>query len=188
MLLARKEQVELSMLYQPFTLDEIKRVVFDLGGDKAPGPDGFPIHFFKTFWDSVKVDLWKLCGDFYFRRANLEKINLSNIALIPKVDTPDLSGDYCPISLINSTLKIISKELASRLSKAMNALVDNTQFAFLQGQCILDNIATAEELIFSIHKRRLSRHFLKVDFAKAFDMVDWEFLMDFFRACGFGER
>lgn len=48
----------------------------------------------------------------------------------------------------------------------------------MKGRCILDNIATAEELIISIHKRRTPGHILKVDFAKAFDIVDWEFLFD----------
>lgn len=45
-----------------------------------------------------------------------------------------------------------------------------------------------EELIFNIHKHRLSRYILKVDFAKAFDLVDWEFLFEFLNAKGFGEQ
>lgn len=53
----------------------------------------------------------------------------------------------------------------------MNDLVDSDQSTFLNGRCILDNIDIAEKLIFSIHKRRLAGHILKVDFAKAFDMV-----------------
>lgn len=114
----------------------------------------------------------KLCEDFYFGRANLERINWANIALIPKVEPSETPGDFRPISLINSSLKILSKILASRLSKVMNSLVDSDQSAFLKGRCILDNIATAKELIFSLHKHRIPRHILKVDFAKAFDHVD----------------
>lgn len=52
----------------------------------------------------------------------------------------------------------------------------------------MDNIATAKELFFSIHKRKLTGHILKVDFAKAFDRVDWNFLFDLLAARGFGER
>lgn len=88
------------------------------------------------------------------------------------METPESLGNYRTINLINSSLKIISKLLALRMSKVMNSLVDNEQFAFLKGCCILDNIATTEELIFSIHKHRLPRHILKVDFSKAFDRVD----------------
>lgn len=48
-LLKNKASIDLSFLESPFTLEEVKRAVFELGSDKAPGPDGFPIHFFKTY-------------------------------------------------------------------------------------------------------------------------------------------
>lgn len=54
-LLAFKMHVDLSYLEQPFRLDEIKCAVFELGSNKAPGPDGFPIHFFKQYWDTINL-------------------------------------------------------------------------------------------------------------------------------------
>lgn len=144
--------------------------------------------FSKQFWDLVKDDLWNLYVDFSSGIANLERINWASIALIPKAGGPEGPEDYHPISLINSTVKIISKLLAIRLSKVMCLPVDSVQSVFIKGRCILDNIATAEELIFSIHKRRLPGHILKVDFAKAFDTVDWDFLLDLLEPRGFGSR
>nr|GEV41620.1 RNA-directed DNA polymerase, eukaryota [Tanacetum cinerariifolium] len=40
------------------TNDEIKRVVWDCGTDKAPGPDGFTFGFFRRFWDLIKCDVF----------------------------------------------------------------------------------------------------------------------------------
>lgn len=74
------------------------------------------------------------------------------------------------------------------MSKVIDSLVNISQSAFIKGRCILDNIATAEELIFSLHKRRLSGHIIKVDFAKAFDMVNWDFLLELLGAFVFGSR
>lgn len=36
-------------LISPVTMEELKRVVFALKGDGAPGPDGFPNFFFQRF-------------------------------------------------------------------------------------------------------------------------------------------
>lgn len=39
----------LSLLTRPFSLDEIRNAVFQLGRDKASGPNGFPMSFYQTF-------------------------------------------------------------------------------------------------------------------------------------------
>lgn len=39
----------LGRLTEKFGADEIKKAVFQLGSDKAPGPDGFPLRFYQTF-------------------------------------------------------------------------------------------------------------------------------------------
>lgn len=92
--------MDLSSMDSPFLREEIKRVVFYLSSDKALGPDGFPISFFKKFWNILEKDFLILCSDFYNGSFNLERINWAIIALIPK--SPSLEGpaDYRPISLI----------------------------------------------------------------------------------------
>ncbi|XP_039122027.1 uncharacterized protein LOC120258643 [Dioscorea cayenensis subsp. rotundata] len=125
---------------------------------------------------------------FYFGSSNLERINWANIVLIPKTNSPELVSDFRPISLINSSLKIISKVLASKLGKVIDSLIETHQSVFIAGRCILDNIVAAEETISSLQKRRIMGNIIKVDFAKAFDMVNWDFLLDLLKAHGFGER
>ncbi|XP_039113806.1 uncharacterized protein LOC120249381 [Dioscorea cayenensis subsp. rotundata] len=92
-LFENKQHVQLGVLEGPFSSEKIKDAVFSLGGDKAPGPDGFPMCFFKQCWESIKVDIFKFCEDFYFDRANLEKVNWASIALIPKMETLEQPGD-----------------------------------------------------------------------------------------------
>lgn len=65
------------------------------------------MQFFKISCETIKGDLLKLYEDFYAERANLERINWPSISLILKVQTPEAQGDYRPISLINSSLKIV---------------------------------------------------------------------------------
>lgn len=123
---------------------------------------------------------------FFEDRANLERLNWVNIDLISKSNTPECISDYRPISLINSSCKIISKLLANRPSLIINSLIDDSQLIFIKGRCIADNIIAAQEVIFHLQKIRLLGHVLKVDFAKAFDSLDWKFLLDVLIAKGFG--
>lgn len=101
---------------------------------------------------------------------------------------PPIPSHYHPISLINSALKIVSKALANRLSCKIDALIDMTQSAFVKSRCIIDNISTTQDLIFYMQKHWLLGLILKVDFSKAFDAIDWGFLLDLLRARGFSAK
>ena len=35
------------MLTAPYTKDEVKKALFQMGPTKSPGPDGFPAHFYQ---------------------------------------------------------------------------------------------------------------------------------------------
>ncbi|GJW67075.1 hypothetical protein Tco_0121499 [Tanacetum coccineum] len=54
-----------SNMVREVTNDEIKRGMFDIGKDKAPGPDGFTSAFFKKSWDVVGPDLCNAIRDFF---------------------------------------------------------------------------------------------------------------------------
>nr|GEU61973.1 RNA-directed DNA polymerase, eukaryota, reverse transcriptase zinc-binding domain protein [Tanacetum cinerariifolium] len=40
------------------TKDEIKEAMFDIGENKAPGPDGFTLTFFKKSWNVIRKDIF----------------------------------------------------------------------------------------------------------------------------------
>ncbi|XP_026420164.1 uncharacterized protein LOC113316160 [Papaver somniferum] len=79
------------ILNLPLTAEEIKNVVFQMGGKKAPGPDGFTGLFYQKNWDIVGeaiVDMTQTC----FRTGHIAKVfSHTNIALIPKVPLADIS-------------------------------------------------------------------------------------------------
>jgi hypothetical protein len=41
--------IENTILTAPFTMDEVRKAVFQMERNKAPGPDGFPAEFYQTF-------------------------------------------------------------------------------------------------------------------------------------------
>ena len=44
----------------PISESKVKTAIWSLHPDKAPGPDGFPIHFYRTFWSLTKKYLLRL--------------------------------------------------------------------------------------------------------------------------------
>lgn len=63
-------------LEREFQIGEVRHAVFNLGGDKAPVPNGFPIVFFQRFWDVLKDDIMAFMRDFH-ARGKLSKIMFS---------------------------------------------------------------------------------------------------------------
>jgi hypothetical protein len=106
-----------AQLELPFTDKEIDDIIKELPNDKSPGPDGFNNEFFKNCWNIIGRDVKDLIKGFYEGSINLESSNSSYITLIPKIDSPMRSGDFWPISLLNTVIKIITKLLANRLQK-----------------------------------------------------------------------
>jgi hypothetical protein len=66
----------------------------------------------------------------------LQSINGSFIALVPKVDGPSRINDYKPISLLNSSIKVIIKLLANRLQPLITRLVHANQYGFIKNRTI----------------------------------------------------
>lgn len=93
--------------------------------------------------------------------------------------------DLCPISLVHSVTKIISKVLASRLQAVLDQLINSYQAAFIKRRHILDNFFCAHILIHHLHVTKKPAALFKIDFERAFDNVNWCFLTELLTARGF---
>lgn len=89
-------------------MEEIEEAVFQIGGLKAPGPDGFQGVFYKFFWDIIAEDVNGLVMDFAEGKESPKKLNSAHIVLIPKVANPTSVGQYSSISLCKYSYKIFS--------------------------------------------------------------------------------
>lgn len=179
---------DLSFLEVSFTKEEIDVVIKDLPTNKAPGPDGFNTDFIKKCWHIIQQDFYDLCEQFQQGDLCLQSINNSFITLIPKEAGANTVNDYRPISLLNCTIKLITKLLANRLQSVILELVHVNQYGFLKTRTIQDCIGWAYEYMFQCHKSKQPTVVLKLDFEKAFDKMEHGMILAILKQKGFGMK
>jgi mannosylglycoprotein endo-beta-mannosidase len=159
--------------------------VFESPSEKAPGLDRFIGLFYKTCWEVIKDDLVRALNQLFSLRANTwNLLNSANVALIPKKTDPTAIGDYRPISLMHSVAKIIGKVLANRLASHLDSIVSHSQSAFIKGRSIQDNLQYIQGAVRHFHHSKTPMLFLKLDIAKTFDNVRWEYLLEIVERLG----
>jgi hypothetical protein len=171
-----------------FTDAEIKAALEGMDRASTPGPDGLGPSFYRAAWGTVAPDLVRLFNGFPTDTIDLGSINRAHIILLPKKDVVLAPGAYRPVSLQNCNMKMVCKALTLRLPEQIGSLIDADQSGFIGGRSILENFVYATEVLQCCHKRHASAFALKLDFAKAFDSIDWRSLRWIMLARGFPPR
>ncbi|GKE09787.1 RNA-directed DNA polymerase, eukaryota, partial [Tanacetum coccineum] len=171
-----------------FSIEEIKKAVWDCGSDKSPSPDGFTFDFFKRFWRLLEYDIVEAVRFFHRTEKFPIGCNASFITLIPKVVDPIFIKDYRLISLIGSFYKIIAKLLANRIACVVSDVVSNEQSAFVKGRQIMDGPFMLNEILNWCKKEKKKTLVFKVDFKKAYDSLCWDFLQEVMVKMRFGRK
>lgn len=157
--------------------------------NKSPGPDGYPSEFFKLAWSILAKD-FTVAVQSVFRSGFLPKgVNSTILALVPKKTDSMEMRDYQPIACCNVLYKVVSKILANRLKLLLPRVVAENQSAFIRGMLLMENVLLASELVKNYHKEDVSpRCVMKIDISKAFDSVQWDFVLQILEALGVPEQ
>jgi hypothetical protein len=119
---------EMPEIDSPFSDEEVNIALKEMPYDHTPGPDGFNGCFMKKCWSIIQSDFQRLLSQFYHQALDFEHINGSFITLIPKKDNPQTTNDYRSISLLNSSLKLLTKLLATRMQSVITSVIHVNQY------------------------------------------------------------
>ena len=175
-------------LEQPINLDDVKIALRAVANNKSPGSDGLPYEFYSFFFDIMGNDLVEVCNDIFKRDTMSESQRTGIMRLLPKEGDQYDPTNWRPISLLNTDYKIIAKILQSKLSKVMHTIVNEQQTCSVPGRSIHNNLVLIRDIIdYSVIKKNPCA-LLAVDQYKAFDTVNWSFLMKVLKKMNFGEK
>ena len=149
------------------------QMAFPVSSSRLTGP----LLVLKLFWP-FKI---------YFEKAGYSPINHTFITLIPKKLGACNFNQFRPISLCNFYYKVIAKILVNKLRPLLSQIIDSSQSAFVPNRWIIENVVLAQEVVHSFKQRKRKKGFmgLKLNFHKAYDYLEWEFICRVLMALGF---
>ncbi|XP_071699188.1 uncharacterized protein [Rutidosis leptorrhynchoides] len=142
---------------------EIKDAVWNRGSSKVPGPDGISFRFIKKFWDLFKTNLCRDIRKFF-------------------------SSCIMPHGAKSAFFSLIPKILTNRLLGIIDKIISLVQSAFISSLQILDGPLILSEILSWAKTNNKKKLLFKVDFEKAYDSVNWDYLFFMLSSMGFGKR
>lgn len=114
----------------------------------------------------------------FFSSAFLpSSLNATILSLVPKFSGASQITQFRPIYCLNTLYKVISRILVKRLKLCLPYLILPCQTVFVKDRLLVENTVLASELINGYHKNKKPKKItIKVDIAKAFDTLLWEFM------------
>ena len=174
---------------KPISADECTKTLYKMNNGKTPGSDGISVEFYKMFWPTIK--------DLVFDsiRYGLDHGHLSIdqkrgvLKLIPKKDK-DITyfKNWRPISLLNTDYKLLSHILADRIHQTIDKIIHTDQNGYIKGRFIGCNIRTILDMIEYSQLEEDSNLITFIDYEKAFDNIEWNFMKKSLKAFGFNNR
>ena len=109
------------------------------------------------------------------------------ITLIPKGNGSPLDlSNWRPITLLNVDCKIATKAIAKRIESSLPKLVNLDQTGFIKGRYIGENIRLIIDTMEFTKKHNIPGILVSLDFRKAFDSLEWPFMMRTLNIFNFG--
>ena len=177
-----KEKLEL-----PITKDELNIALNKSKNNKSPGLDGYSPEFYKCFWTQIG-DFFLDCINNNFKNGYLTVTQLQGvITCLPKGGKArNLLNNWRPISLLNTSYKLISLCITNRIRPLLNKIISPEQKGFLENRSIADCTRIINDIIEETEAQDKSGLILLVDFQKAFDSLSWKFIEEALTKFNFG--
>ncbi|CAL4248398.1 unnamed protein product, partial [Meganyctiphanes norvegica] len=174
-----------SFLLNEISEQELFSTLSKMSLNKYPGIDGIPVEFFIDLWDIIKIEMCQIYNGIISNLKLEGNQNLGIITLIYKdnEDAEKLSS-WRPISLLCVDTKILAKLFAERLKMVIDKVIHPNQYC-VPNKTIVDCNNQMRDLVYFCNSENLPGCIINLDWSKAFDKVNIDFLCKIMCKMGF---
>ena len=167
--------------------EECYNILESFQTNKTPGNDGIPIEFYKVFWPLISDPFLK-CVNESFEKGEMSCSQKQAVITLIEKKGKDRSyiENWRPISLVNVDTKIMSKVIATRIKNVLPNIIHHNQTGYVKDRYIGETIRSVFDIMDFTAKESIPGLMIFIDFEKAFDSVEWEFLLYCLKSFNFG--
>ena len=158
-----------------FTESDLIKAINELLITAAAGPDNFPAILLKTCKQELITPVYKLWKASFDQGVVPERLKKSIITPVHKGGSKANAANYRPISLTSHIIKVFEKVVRNHIATFMeeNSLFNPNQHGFRKGHSCLSELLDHYDNILDLLNENNHIDVIYLDFAKAFDKVDF---------------
>lgn len=168
------------------TLQELHSAAKALSAAKIPGPDGIPSEFFLSNWETIGTTLLRATLEGIAAGKLHQRFTEGLLVLLAKRGNLRFLVNRRPLTLLNLIYKLVAKAYQLRLTAVLQRFISEDQSAFIKGRTIHHSLFLTNEVLHEASIQDEDYMYLKLDIVKAFDKIEWPFLLAILRKFGFG--
>ena len=175
---------------EELTETELLSALQTMKNGSAPGTDGIPVEFYKTFWPDVKFLFMNSLHYSHTIGILSPTRRHGTISLIHKGKdlVKDKLTNWRPISLTNADYIIILKALALRLKNVLPKIINPNQTCFVKGRKMSELIREMDDIIENKKLNPTSESLaLSIGYSKAFDSISTVTIIEALKLFNLGE-
>ena len=145
------------------------------------------IEFYKTFWPLISEPFIN-CVNECFEKGEMSCSQKQAVITLIEKKGKDRSflENWRPISLVNVDAKIMSKVLAVRIKNVLPNIIHHNQSGYVKDRYIGETVRSIFDLMDFTLKEKIPGLMIFIDFHKAFDSIEWNYLVSCLKAFQFG--
>ena len=144
--------------------------------------------FSRFFWKQIGILVVRALNCSYLEGELSITQRRGIITCLPKPDKDrELLKNWRPITLLNTVYKIGSKAIAERIKPLLPKIISRHQIGFMKDRFISENTRVIYDVLDLSQRKNITGLLLILDFEKAFDTINWNFLIKSLNLYNFGE-